>query len=69
MSGMVVGQGQVQDVLSLISVVQNTVLVTVPIMLSSIAAMQMVVKRDKQPTVTEVNELGDQLKNLIKSIG
>ncbi len=59
---------QIEQPLQLISVVQNVVLVTLPGLIASISAMQTMLKGANQPTVTQIDELGDQIRQILDSI-
>jgi hypothetical protein len=59
---------QIEQPLQLISVVQNVVLVTLPGLIASIAALQTMAKSSNKPTVTQIDELGDQIQKTLQSL-
>ncbi len=56
---------QIEQPLQLIEVAQDLALVTVPTMLNSLAALQLLARRGNKPSVTQVSEVGDLVSAVI----
>lgn len=61
-------RAQVEQPLRLIGMVQQTALVTVPGWISAAVTLKTALEGSRRPTVTEVDELGDQVRSIVSKL-